>query len=152
MLRTTVSRAVCLGIKHPSGCCQTFAGLLLWGALSDERTGLSFTIAAGPHQRSRSRFRVPSDSRPSFTVTDSRLPFSSPPTTRRVTVQVFDPASTQDSLLSCLSHPLKTVIRELNREHLIEGLSLSIVMQRLLVPTRITVCLVVAMETLLSVA
>jgi hypothetical protein len=27
--------------------CQTVAGLLMWGALSDERTGLSFTIAAG---------------------------------------------------------------------------------------------------------
>jgi hypothetical protein len=28
--------------------CQTVVGLLMWGALSDERTGLSFTIAAGP--------------------------------------------------------------------------------------------------------
>jgi hypothetical protein len=26
--------------------CQTIAGLLIWGALSDERMGLSFTIAA----------------------------------------------------------------------------------------------------------
>jgi hypothetical protein len=26
----------------------TVAGLLIWGALSDERPGLSFTIAAGP--------------------------------------------------------------------------------------------------------
>jgi hypothetical protein len=42
------------------------------------------------------------------------------------------------------SHPLKTVLCELNRKHHIEGLSLSIVMQRLFVPTRITVCLVVA--------
>jgi hypothetical protein len=31
--------------------CQTIAGLLVWGALSDERTGLLFTIAAGPRQR-----------------------------------------------------------------------------------------------------
>jgi hypothetical protein len=30
----------------------------MWGALSDERTGLSFTIPAGPRQRSR--FRVKS--------------------------------------------------------------------------------------------
>jgi hypothetical protein len=29
-----------------------------------------------------------------------RLPFSSPPTTRRVTVEVFDPASTRDTQLS----------------------------------------------------
>jgi hypothetical protein len=39
--------------------CQTVAGLLMWGALSDERTGLSFTIAAGPRQRSHLRVRVP---------------------------------------------------------------------------------------------
>jgi hypothetical protein len=37
-----------------------------------------------------------SDSRPYFTVSDSRLSFSSPPTTRANTVEVFDPASTRD--------------------------------------------------------
>jgi hypothetical protein len=37
-----------------------------------------------------SRVRVPWDLRPYFTVSDLRLPFSSPPTTRRVTVEVFD--------------------------------------------------------------
>jgi hypothetical protein len=42
--------------------CQTLAGLLMWDALSNERTGLSFTIAAGPRQRSHSRVRVPRDS------------------------------------------------------------------------------------------
>jgi hypothetical protein len=52
--------------------CQTVAGLLMWGALSDERTGLSFTIAAGPRQRSLSRVPVPWDSWPYFTVSDSR--------------------------------------------------------------------------------
>jgi hypothetical protein len=72
--------------------------LLMWGALSDERTGLSFIIAAGPSQRSHSRVRVPWDSRPYFTVSDSRLPFLSPPTTLRATVEVFDPASTWDLL------------------------------------------------------
>jgi hypothetical protein len=39
--------------------CQTVAGLLTWDVLSDERAGLSFTIAAGPRQRSHSRVRVP---------------------------------------------------------------------------------------------
>jgi hypothetical protein len=67
----------------------------MYGYLSDERTGLSFTSAAGPPQRSHSRVRVPWDSWSYFTVSDSRLPFSSPPTTRRATVEVFDPASTQ---------------------------------------------------------
>jgi hypothetical protein len=41
--------------------CQTVAGLLMWGALSDERMGLSFTIAAGPSQRSHFRVQVPWD-------------------------------------------------------------------------------------------
>jgi hypothetical protein len=36
--------------------------------------GLPFTIAAGPRQRSHSHVRVPRDSWPHFTVSDSRLP------------------------------------------------------------------------------
>jgi hypothetical protein len=31
----------------------------MWGALFDEKTGLSFVIAAGSRQRSHSRVRVP---------------------------------------------------------------------------------------------
>jgi hypothetical protein len=56
---------------------------------------LSFVYADGPRQLSLSRIRVPWISRPYFTVSVLRLPFSSPPTTRRVTVEVFDPASTR---------------------------------------------------------
>jgi hypothetical protein len=97
MLQPTVSRPVSLGIKHPSWVynqiCITFRQLLVWGALYDERTDLSFTIAAGPLQRSHSRVRVPWDSWPYFTVSDSRLPFSLPLTTRRATVEVLDLAS-----------------------------------------------------------
>jgi hypothetical protein len=68
MLRLTFSRPVCLGIKHPSGAydqifiSQTVAGLLMWGALSDERMSLSFVHAAGPRQHSLSRVGVLWDS------------------------------------------------------------------------------------------
>jgi hypothetical protein len=80
-LWATVSQPVCLGVKHPSGTrrpdlyyCQRVAGLLIWGALSDERTGLPFTIAAGPRQRSHSRVWVPRDSWAYSTVSDLRFP------------------------------------------------------------------------------
>jgi hypothetical protein len=36
------------GLRPDFYYCQTVAGLLMWGALSDVRTGLSFIIAAGP--------------------------------------------------------------------------------------------------------
>jgi hypothetical protein len=52
------------------------------------RTGLSFVYAACPCQHNLSWVRVPWDSRPHFTVSDLRLPFSSPPTTRRVMAEV----------------------------------------------------------------
>jgi hypothetical protein len=53
--------------------CWTVADLMMWGALSDVRTGLSFIITAGPRQRSHSRVRVRRDLWPHFTVSDSRL-------------------------------------------------------------------------------
>jgi hypothetical protein len=61
------------GLRPDFYYCQTFAGLLMWEALSDERTGLSFTIDAGPRQQSHSRVRVPWDSRPYFTASDSTI-------------------------------------------------------------------------------
>jgi hypothetical protein len=115
------NKAPIWGLRPGFNYCLTVAGLLIWGTLSDERTGLSFTIATGPHQRSYSRVRVPWDSRPYFTVSVSRLPFSSPPRTRRVTVEVFDPASTRDynrdfqfmTLRSCLeSEPVASSLSE----------------------------------------
>jgi hypothetical protein len=75
--------------------CLTAKVLFFVGAVSEERTGLSLLYAVGPCQRSVSRVLVPWDFRPYFTVSHLRLPFSSPPTTRMVTVEVFDPASTQ---------------------------------------------------------
>jgi hypothetical protein len=97
---------------------------------SDERMGMSFTIAA--HQRSHSQVRVLRDSWPHFTASDSRLsqvpyfyapgtgcpgytprhwvPFSSPPTTRRATVEVFDPCSARvTSTLKIECSQLQTV-------------------------------------------
>jgi hypothetical protein len=50
MLQPTVSRLVCLGVKHPRTdfyYCQIVADLLMWGTLFDRRMGPSFTIAAG---------------------------------------------------------------------------------------------------------
>jgi hypothetical protein len=74
MLRPTVSRPVgqsaslawnkapICGLRPDFYYRHTVAGLLIWDAFSDERTGLSFTIAAGPRQRSYSSVRVPWDS------------------------------------------------------------------------------------------
>jgi hypothetical protein len=79
--------------------CQTVAGLLMWGALSDKRTGLSFTIAAGP-SRAQS-FSGPSPVRLATIFYCLRLKTSllSPPMTRRATLEVFDPATTRDTVL-----------------------------------------------------
>jgi hypothetical protein len=76
-LRPMVSRSVCLGVRLPSGAhdqifvfCLMIAGLLLWGALSDERMDLWFTctIASGPCQSTHSWVKVLQNSRPYFTV------------------------------------------------------------------------------------
>jgi hypothetical protein len=64
--------------------CQTVVCLLMWGAVSDKRMDLSFTTVAGPRQCSHPQIRVPWDSWPYFTASDSRHPISSPPTTCRV--------------------------------------------------------------------
>jgi hypothetical protein len=47
------------GLRPDLYYCLTVVGLLILGALSDERTGLSFTIAVGPRQCSHFRVRVP---------------------------------------------------------------------------------------------
>jgi hypothetical protein len=53
---------------------RTLAVIVLCNVLSDEKICLSFTIAAGPRQRSHPHVRVSQDSWPYFTVSDSRLP------------------------------------------------------------------------------
>jgi hypothetical protein len=69
------NKAPIWGLRPDFYYSRTVAGLLMWGALSDERTGLSFTIAAGSSQWSHSQVWVPWDSRPYFTVSDLRLHF-----------------------------------------------------------------------------
>jgi hypothetical protein len=44
------NKAPIWGLRPDLDYCLTVAGLLIWGALSDERTGLSFAIATGPRQ------------------------------------------------------------------------------------------------------
>jgi hypothetical protein len=69
MLRPTVSRpslswdkTLIWGLRPNSYYCQIFAGWFMWSVLSDERTGLSFTISARARQLIYSRVRVPWDS------------------------------------------------------------------------------------------
>jgi hypothetical protein len=49
------NKAPIWGLRPDFYYCQTVARLSLCSALSDERMGLSFTIAAGPRQRNHSR-------------------------------------------------------------------------------------------------
>jgi hypothetical protein len=104
------------------GIRLTVTFLIPWGALSHERTGLIFVCAAGPCHRSLSRVLVSWDLRPYFTLSDLRLPFSSPPTTRRVTVEVFDPASTRVNLSKARINSLLYLPRVRDRSHYVEQL------------------------------
>jgi hypothetical protein len=85
-----------LGLMSRYVLLLTVTVLVFWGVLSHDRTGLSFVYASGPRQRSLSCARIPSDET-IFTASDLRLPFSSPPTTLRVMVEVLEPASTRVS-------------------------------------------------------
>jgi hypothetical protein len=90
------NKAPIWGLRPPFCYCQTVAGLLMWVSLSDERTGLLPMLLAFANiviLRSESR----GTREHILLFSDSRLPFSSPPTTRRATVEVFDPASTRGS-------------------------------------------------------
>jgi hypothetical protein len=99
-LRLTVSQSISLAVEPHLGLMTkylllfdshglVFVGLRLW-----RKDCSVFCMCCWPSQ-CLSRVRVPWDSWPYFTVSDLRLPFSSPPTTRRITVEVFEPASTR---------------------------------------------------------
>jgi hypothetical protein len=53
------NKAPIWGLRPDCYYYQTVGSLITWGALSEESTGLSFTIATSPRQRSHSRVRVP---------------------------------------------------------------------------------------------
>jgi hypothetical protein len=64
ILRPTVSRSIRLGVRHPSGNRDQFFPFSLWlfliefrvcwcgGALSEEKSGLYFSVFAGTHEHS----------------------------------------------------------------------------------------------------
>jgi hypothetical protein len=109
---TTDGQSVSLGVEPYLGLMTRYLllfdsyGLVFCGAPSLTRRRVCFLYDAGPCQRSLSLVRVPWDSRPYFTASDLRLPFSSSPTTRRVTVEVFDPASTREGLKTTVGFSL----------------------------------------------
>jgi hypothetical protein len=80
ILRPTVSRPVSPGVKPLSGSQDqifvtlTVMGLLMWGTLSDKRTGVSVIIVSGPCQHNCFWVQIDGDSLPYFTVSDSILP------------------------------------------------------------------------------
>jgi hypothetical protein len=118
-LRSTVSRSVCLGVNthagpRPDFCySQTFEGLLMWGALYDDRTSAVYRccwpstgqLFSSPRPaglifyclrfetlqtwRVRSSYLYPPGTGLSSYTPRHWVPFSSPPTTRRATVEVF---------------------------------------------------------------
>jgi hypothetical protein len=102
MFRLTVSRSVCLGIKHPSGVTTRF--LLLSDSCEFVDVGRSLWREDGSVVYNCCWTPAQSFSGPSpvglatiFYCLRFETSFSSPPTTSRATVEVFDPASTQDS-------------------------------------------------------
>jgi hypothetical protein len=85
---TTDSRPVCLGVKPQSRAQdKIFVTVRQLGVCWSEGPSLTFTIAAGPRQRSHSQVRVPWDSWPHFTV----IRFDTPSTWRVRSPYLYTP-------------------------------------------------------------
>jgi hypothetical protein len=133
ILRLTISQSVSLGIEHPPGAHdQIFIAPLLLrssfcGAPSLTRrcVCLLYMLLALASAVFLESSRVPLYSRPYFTVSDLRLLFSSPPTTRRVTVEVFDPASTRGLCIN-QSQSIKVKVKVILRLTISQPVSLGI--------------------------
>jgi hypothetical protein len=69
--------------------------------------GLSFTVAAGPRHRNHSQVRVPRDTLPHFTVTDSRIPQPGGPG-HRIYIPQEQGGAVIPQTLGSLSSPLTT--------------------------------------------
>jgi hypothetical protein len=106
MLRPMACLPVCLvsghnlrpltefSLRSPLNYLYTDAVFLLWCALSDERSSLSFTVAAGPRQHSLSYIRIPQASWP-FLLSQ----FGTPPTWSTVSLYLFPPKKQVSSVI-----------------------------------------------------
>jgi hypothetical protein len=81
-------------VRVPWDHSLTVTALLLWGALSDDRTGLIWYMLLALARVVFLGFES-LGTRDHILLPHVRLPFSSPPTTRMVTMEVFDPVSTR---------------------------------------------------------
>jgi hypothetical protein len=117
-LRPTVSRSVCLSGCQASRPKTRFllpSDSLMWGALSGERTFYCLRFETPTTRRARSPYIYPLGTGwPSY-APRHRVPFSSPPTTRRATVEVFEPASTQWTLKVTPEHKMCVYVRNISR-------------------------------------
>jgi hypothetical protein len=94
-VKTDGQSTILFGVKPSSDSWR----LLMWAPLSNERTGLSFTIAAGPRQRSHSRARIPRDSITMF----YRLRLETPPTWRATSPYLY-PQEQSDPVMPHVSY------------------------------------------------